>query len=79
MNLNDRSFKPYNKQNDTIPYKKNVIILLIISTLFRMGGGGGGGSKKALLTSFPPVTSTNVVISPKNIFTFGFNPFAKRM
>ena len=76
MNLNDRSFKPYNKQNDTIPYKKNVIILLIISTLFRMGGGG---SKKALLTSFPPVTSTNVVISPKNIFTFGFNPFAKRM
>ena len=75
MNLNDRSFKPYNKQNDTIPYKKNVIILLIISTLFRMGGGG----KKALLTSFPPVTSTNVVISPKNIFTFGFNPFAKRM
>ena len=76
MNLNDRSFKPYNKQNDTIPYKKNVIILLIISTLFRMGGGGG---KKARLTSFPPVTSTNVVISPKNIFTFGFNPFAKRM
>ena len=76
MNLNDRSFKPYNKQNDTIPYKKNVIILLIISTLFRMGGGGG---KKALLTSFPPVTSKNVVISPKNIFTFGFNPFAKRM
>ena len=75
MNLNDRSFKPYNKQNDTIPYKKNVIILLIISTLFKMGGGG----KKALLTSFPPVTSTNVVISPKNIFTFGFNPFAKRM
>ena len=74
MNLNDRSFKPYNKQNDTIPYKKNVIILLIISTLFRMGGG-----KKALLTSFPPVTSTNVVISPKNIFAFGFNPFAKRM
>ena len=73
MNLNDRSFKPYNKQNDTIPYKKNVIILLIISTLFKMGG------KKALLTSFPPVTSTNVVISPKNIFTFGFNPFAKRM
>ena len=45
MNLNDRSFKPYNKQNDTIPYKKNVIILLIISTLFRMGGGGGGGQK----------------------------------
>ena len=75
MNLNDRSFKPYNKQNDTIPYKKNVIILLIISTLFKMGGGG----KKALLTSFPPVTSTNVVISPKNIFAFGFNPFAKRM
>ena len=42
MNLNDRSFKPYNKQNDTIPYKKNVIILLIISTLFRMGGGQKG-------------------------------------
>ena len=43
MNLNDRSFKPYNKQNDTIPYKKNVIILLIISTLFKMGGGGQKG------------------------------------
>ena len=28
------------------------------------------------LTNFPPVTSTNVRISPQNFLTFSFNPFA---
>ena len=34
-----------------------------------------GGGKKAPPTSFSPVTSTNVGISPKNFLTFSFNPF----
>ena len=33
------------------------------------------GDKKAPPTSFPPVTSTNVGISPKNFLTFTYNPF----
>ena len=47
-------------------------------TLFRMGecweGGGGQGGDAP--TSFYPVTSTNVGISPQNSLTFSFNPFA---
>ena len=35
-----------------------------------------GGGKKMPPTSFPPVTSTNVGISPKNFLTFCFNFFA---
>ena len=30
------------------------------------GGGGGGGGQKGSPTSFSPVTSTNVGISPQN-------------
>ena len=40
-------------------------------TIFRMGGGGA----KKTPTSFSPVTSTNVGISPKNFLTFNSNPF----
>ena len=40
-------------------------------TLFRIWG-----CKNALPTSFSPVTSTNVGISPQNFLTFSFNPFA---
>ena len=36
---------------------------------------GGGGGQKAPPTSFYPVTSTNVGISPKNFPTFSFDPF----
>ena len=36
---------------------------------------GGGGGKKASPTSFSPVTSTNVWISPQNFLTFHFSPF----
>ena len=42
-------------------------------TLFMISGWGGGA--KRLSTSFSPVTSTNVRISPKNFLTFSFNPF----
>ena len=34
------------------------------------------GGKKAPSTSFSPVTSTNVGISPQNFLTFSFNPFS---
>ena len=34
------------------------------------------GAKNAPTTSFPPVTSTTVEISPQNFLTFSFNPFA---
>ena len=39
-------------------------------TLFRIGG-----RQKGPPTSFSPVTSANVRISPKNFLTFSFNPF----
>ena len=41
-----------------------------------VGGGRGGGGQKDPPTSFSPVTSTNVGISPQNFLTFSFNPFA---
>ena len=34
------------------------------------------GGKKASSTSFSPVTSANVGVSPKNFLTFSYNPFA---
>ena len=40
---------------------------------------GGGGCKKTPSTSFSPVTSTNVRISPQNFLTFSFNPFPTLM
>ena len=40
-----------------------------------MGGGGEGGQKDSP-TSFSPVTSTNVGISPWNFLNFSFNSFA---
>ena len=42
-------------------------------TLFKIGGGRG---HKGPHTSFFPVTSTNVRVSPQNFLTFSFNPFA---
>ena len=43
-----------------------------------MKGGGGQerGGQKGPSTSFSPVTSTNVGISPKNFLIFSFYPFA---
>ena len=37
-------------------------------------GVGGWGGQKDPPTSFSPVISTNVGISPKNVLTFSFNP-----
>ena len=37
-------------------------------------GRGGGGAKRPP-TSFSPVTSTNIGISPQNILSFSFDPF----
>ena len=37
--------------------------------------GGVGVDKKAPPTSFSPVTSTNVGISPQDFLIFTFNPF----
>ena len=37
---------------------------------------GGGGRQKGPPTSFSPVTSTNVELSPQNFLTFSFNTFA---
>ena len=47
----------------------------------RRGGGGGAGrwGKKAPCTSFFPVISTKVRITPKIFLTFNFNPFATLM
>ena len=49
-------------------FLKNLII-------FRLGEEGGE-RQKGFPTSFSPVTSTNVGISPQNFQTFSFNPFA---
>ena len=40
-------------------------------TLFNLGGG-----QKVPPTSFSPVASTNVRLSPQKFLTFNFNPFA---
>ena len=50
--------------------------LLRIIPINPIQDGGKGGGKKASCTSFSPVTSTKVGISPKNFQTFSFNPFA---
>ena len=60
-----------------IDYAKDLDFVMPIYslTLFRMGGRGRG-SKKTTPTSFSPVTSINVALSPENFPTFSFNPFA---
>ena len=37
--------------------------------------GGGGGKKPPPPTSFSPITSKNVGISPQTFLSFSFNPF----
>ena len=49
---------------------KTVFGLSIVLTLFSIGGGGRQNGSP---TSFFPVTSTNVGISPQNFLTFNFN------
>ena len=60
-----------NEANDNSCFlfiKKKIIQKLLI--LFRTRGG-----RKGPPTSFSPVTSTNVGISPQNFLTFSFNLF----
>ena len=63
--------------NTQIDYAKDLGAVMPIYnlTLFRKGGRGRGG-KKATPTSFSPVTSINIALSPQNFSTFSFNPFA---
>ena len=55
---------------DFFKFHQEVNYLSDVLTLFRMGG------QKGPPTSFSPVNSTNVGISPQNLLTFSFNPFA---
>ena len=50
--------------------------ILINDFIFFINSIQDGGQKAPLSTSFSPVTSTNVGISPQNFPTFSFNPFA---
>ena len=54
--------------------KRHHYIEVLSLTLLRMGG-----EQRVPPTSFSPVTSTNVRISPKNFLTFSFNPFATQV
>ena len=58
-----------------IPQKVLEIVWFdLFLTLFSLGVKEGGGNSP--LTSFFPVSSTNVEISPQNFSTFSFNPFS---
>ena len=50
-----------------------MMMLIRINPIQNMGRGG---QKAPPHTSFSPVTSTNVGVSPKNFLTFSFKPFA---
>ena len=50
--------------------------ILVNDFIFFINSIQDGGQKAPLSTSFSPVTSTNVGISPQNFPTFSFNPFA---
>ena len=56
--------------DDIISRLLNDCLMILILTLFKMG------AKKASPTSFSPVTSTNVGISPQKFLMFSFNPSA---
>ena len=54
----------------------DMAVLVSSLTLFRMRGGQKDPPPKP--TRFSSVTSANVGLSPKNVLTFSFNPFATR-
>ena len=69
--------------SDTMIFKyPSMVIISRLSNLLSclinpiQQGGGEGRAKSLLPTSFFPVTSTNVGISPKIFLTFSFNSFA---
>ena len=58
-----------------MPYLGVVIAFQNLTNLKSIQSGGQKGPS----TSFSPVTSTNVGISPQNFLTFSFNPFVTRV
>ena len=50
------------------------VVLLCVFILENQPYSGWGRGKNAPLTSFFPVTSTNLGLSPPNFLTFSFNP-----
>ena len=50
--------------------------IIKVLTIFILPYSGWGEDKKAPPTSFSPLTSTNVGISPQNFLTFSFNTFS---
>ena len=44
-------------------------------SMLTYSGWGGVRAAKSPPTSFAPITSTNVGISPQNFLTFSFHPF----
>ena len=66
--VNDNSKENYDVGNKII-YNTEVL------NLFRIGERGVGEAKWPP-TSFSPVTSAKIGVSPQNLLTFGFNPFA---
>ena len=59
-------------QRDFVKYRKPLWLTVINETIKFWYGGEQNGPP----TSFSPVTSTNIGISPKNVLTFIFDPFA---
>ena len=61
-----------------IDYQKALkkLILLFFNSIQDWGGGGEGAKSPPQPTSFFPVTSTCIGISPKNFLTFSFTPFS---
>ena len=53
----------------------DVRFVIYLHPMFNPIQDWNGGTQKDRRTSFSPVTSTNVGISPKNFVTFTFNPF----
>ena len=49
--------------------------VIYLHSMFNPIQDWNGGTQKGPPTSFSPVNSTNVGISPKNFVTFTFNPF----
>ena len=63
----------------TMNYALNDVLssfIISLNPIQNGGWGGGAGRQKVSSISFSLVTSANVGISPKNILTFIFNPFA---
>ena len=54
-------------------YDRLKLIFIFVGSFNPIQDWGGGAKRPP--TSFSPVTSTNVGISPENFLSFSFNPF----